>query len=64
MIKDVLQNPFKIKDLGTLEYLLGLEVARYQQGIYLCQHIYCLELLFDNENLNRKPVNTPYDPII
>ena len=35
--KHFLDNKFKLKDLGTLKYFLGLEVARTERGICLCQ---------------------------
>ena len=35
--KQVLNGQFKLKDLGNLRYFLGLEVARSQQGIFVCQ---------------------------
>ena len=36
-ITTLLDQAFKIKDLGTLKFFLGLEVARSQHGIHLCQ---------------------------
>lgn len=34
-VKLFLSSQFKIKDLGTLRYFIGIEVARSPQGIYL-----------------------------
>ena len=34
--KLLLDQRFKLKDLGDLRYFLGLEVARSDQGIALC----------------------------
>lgn len=35
--KDYLSSCFHMKDLGPLKYFLGIEVARNESGIYLCQ---------------------------
>ena len=45
--KVMLDDKFKLKDLGDLKYFLGLEVARSDKGIALCQRKYTLELLND-----------------
>ena len=37
IFKQFLDNKFKLKDLGTLKYFLGLEVARTTKGLSLCQ---------------------------
>ena len=34
--KVMLDEKFKLKDLGDLKYFLGLEVARSDKGIALC----------------------------
>ena len=36
VFKQFLDSKFKLKDLGTLKYFLGLEVARTANGISLC----------------------------
>lgn len=46
-VKEFLSTQFKIKDLGTLKYFLGLELARSIAGIYLNQRKYTLDLLKD-----------------
>lgn len=63
-IKNVLNQLFKIKEVGTLKYFLGLQVAHSHSGISLCQRKYCLDLLHDSGILGSKPVTTPSDPSI
>lgn len=45
--KVLLDQKFKLKDLGDLKFFLGLEVARSDKGIALCQRKYASELLDD-----------------
>ena len=58
-LQDYLATEFKIKDLGELKYFLRIEVARSQQGIFLSQRKYVLDLLTDTEMLDCKPADTP-----
>ena len=45
--KIMLDDKFKLKDLGDLKFFLGFELARLDKGITLCQRKYTLELLND-----------------
>lgn len=43
-VKALLDQKFNIKDLGTLKYFLGFEVARTEQGICINQRKYALDM--------------------
>ena len=59
IIKEVLNCSFKIKDIGELKYLRGLEVVTSNKGIHLCQRKYNLDILIETGMLGSKPCTTP-----
>lgn len=59
--KQVLQNNFKIKDLGSLRYFLGIEFSRNAEGILMHQRKYALEIISDLGLAGTKPVATPVE---
>ena len=61
-LKRYLQNSFRTKDLGKLRYFLGIEVARFKEGINLSQRKYVLDILEETGLLGSKPMETPMDP--
>ncbi|GAB2293069.1 Belongs to the helicase [Dionaea muscipula] len=61
-LKAFLQQQFHTKDIGSLRYFLGIEVARCQREIFLPQLKYALDLLYDTRMLGTKPNNTPMLP--
>nr|GEW47173.1 retrovirus-related Pol polyprotein from transposon TNT 1-94 [Tanacetum cinerariifolium] len=61
-LKDQLSTTFAMKDLGPLNYFLGIEVTRADQGIFISQKKYALDLLTEYGVLNAKPYKLPKDP--
>ena len=60
-LEHTLSSEFEVKDLGSLRYFLGMEVARSEKGISVSQRKYTLDLLKETGILGCKPVDTPMD---
>ncbi|XP_021986078.1 uncharacterized mitochondrial protein AtMg00810-like [Helianthus annuus] len=54
-----LHHEFAIKDLGDLNYFLGLEVLYTHTGLFLTQAKYAADILLRAQLLEAKPVSTP-----
>ena len=61
-LKEKLRVAFEVKDLGELEYFLGMEVAKSNEGICISQRIYTIDLLKEIGKLGCKPTSTPLEP--
>ncbi|KAG7599434.1 Integrase catalytic core [Arabidopsis suecica] len=60
-LKSSLHSSFDIKDLGALKYFLGIEVYRSEEGLFLSQRKYTLDLLKLTGKLASKPAKTPLE---
>ena len=58
-LKKVLDDKFGLKDLGSLRYFLGLEVAKTDEGISLNQRKCAPKILKDTGFIGSKPVKFP-----
>jgi hypothetical protein len=60
-LKTYLAKEFEIKDLRNLRYFFGIEVARSNEGIFVSQRKYVLDLLVETGMLACKPIDTPIE---
>lgn len=56
-----MDEKFKIKDLGNLNYFLGIEVGRSEKGLFLNQRKYAMEVIASAGLLGCKPSLVPMD---
>ena len=59
LFKEHLHSVFSIKDLGTLNYFLGMEICHLQNGIVMTQKKFTKELLLDCNMDVSKVAKTP-----
>ncbi|KAK3038938.1 hypothetical protein RJ639_027566 [Escallonia herrerae] len=59
--KKYLNDCFKLKDLGPLEYILGIEEAHGPLGLFLSQCKYALDILSESDLSASKPVAFPME---
>ncbi|GJV94741.1 ribonuclease H-like domain-containing protein [Tanacetum coccineum] len=57
--KEFLSTKFLIKDFGVLKYFIGIEILENENGFYMSQRKYCLELLYEYGLLAARPVDIP-----
>ncbi|CAL1377568.1 unnamed protein product [Linum trigynum] len=60
-VKVFLDKRFSIKDLGSLRYFLGLEVARSPSGVILSQRKYTLDILEEAGVQGARPSSFPVE---
>ncbi|XP_026381076.1 uncharacterized protein LOC113275735 [Papaver somniferum] len=60
-LKSRLASYFSIKDLGKLQYFLGIDVSRSSKGIFLCQRKYILDILKDSGLTGSRTSSFPMD---
>lgn len=56
-----LQSKLQIKDLGVLQYFLGIEVSKKHEGIFLSQKKYILDMLDETRLYTAKTADTPLE---
>jgi hypothetical protein len=54
-----LDTDFAVKDLGPLNFFLGIEVLKSSTGCFLSQHHYILDILKRTNMTDAKPVSSP-----
>lgn len=57
--KSCMMEKFEMPNLGLLHYFLGLEVHQSEDGIFISQKKYDVDLLKKFNMLNCKPMPTP-----
>ena len=58
VVKKFLHSQFRLKDLGDLKYFLGIKVSSSNNGIFIFQRKYALEIIKDKGLLGATPIDT------
>ncbi|XP_028126455.1 uncharacterized protein LOC114323165 [Camellia sinensis] len=61
-LQQFLHRQFEMKDLGLLNYFLGLEISQDSSGYFLAQAKYTSDLLAHTGLTNYKTITIPVDP--
>ncbi|XP_019239733.1 PREDICTED: uncharacterized protein LOC109219712 [Nicotiana attenuata] len=61
-IKDLLNTEFKVKNLGSIHYFLGMEILREKEGFIVSQKKFTLDMLNEFEVSHLGRVTSPLDP--
>ena len=61
-LKKHLCHHFQTKDLGSLKYFWGKEIAQSKEGVVFSQRKYALDILKETGMVDCKPVDCPMDP--
>ncbi|XP_022040747.1 uncharacterized mitochondrial protein AtMg00810-like [Helianthus annuus] len=61
-LKDLLHTTFQIKDLGILNYFLGIEVLHHSNGTILTQRKFAIDLIKDFADVHLPVVSSPLPP--
>lgn len=61
-IKKEMSGKFKMKDMGPINFFLGVSVQRKEDSVVLHQRAYIQEILGKYQMSDAKPVATPSDP--
>lgn len=62
VVKRFLDNEITIKDLAYIRYFFGLKVAGSENGMFISQQKYLLDMLTDIGLMKFKPVASPLPP--
>ena len=60
-VEGFLKQEFDMKDLGELHYFLGIEVIHTNEGIWLSQRKYALDIFSKYNMAHYKPISMPID---
>lgn len=64
LVIDKLAACFSLKDMGHLQFFLGMEVIPIQTGLFFSQHKYIRDILTKSNMLGAKDVSTPLSTTI